>query len=53
MSLLIAMGLFISVVVVLGIWAERRWKSIDSYHERESEDPPIFDAGDYLGGGRW
>lgn len=39
-------------VAVAARWLTRRWHSVDSYHEREHRDPPVFDAGDYLGGGR-
>jgi hypothetical protein len=41
----------LAVVIVLG-WALRRWtKGFEDYHEREHQDPPIFDAGNMLGGG--
>jgi hypothetical protein len=42
----------IVVVLLFSWWAERRWKDVDSYHEREQQDPPIFDAGSWMGGDR-
>ncbi len=39
-------------VSVFARWAYRRWNEVDSFHEREHQDPPVFDAGDWLGGGR-
>lgn len=41
----------IALVAALG-WVLRRWtKDFEDYHEREFEDPPVFDAGNMLGGG--
>ncbi len=40
------------VVAVAARWLTRRWNTIDSYHEREHGDPPVFDAGSFLGGDR-
>lgn len=45
------LGLIVGVVV--GAWWLRRWWApVDSYYEREHKDPPIFDAGGFLGGDR-
>lgn len=43
----------IALAVLAFRWLKRRWDSVDSYYEREYEDPPIFDAGSYLGGDRF
>lgn len=40
------------LISIFAWWAERRWKNVDSYHEREYKDPPITDAGSWLGGDR-
>ncbi len=42
------------IVIVMGItwWMRCRGREIDSVIEREYQDPPIFDAGSYLGGDR-
>jgi hypothetical protein len=41
------------LVVMAGAWwAERRWQRVDSYYEHEYQDPPVFDAGSWLGGDR-
>jgi hypothetical protein len=40
------------VAVILGGWLLRRWSgSVDDYYERDYQDPPIFDARSFLGGG--
>lgn len=41
-----------AVIVAFAVWAYRRWDSVDSYYEREHEDPPVADLGSYLGGDR-
>jgi hypothetical protein len=40
------------VIAVFGWWAKRRWERVDSYFGRNYQDPPIFDAGSWLGGDR-
>jgi hypothetical protein len=52
MSGLIALGALALLVVGFALWARRRWDNVDSYFERDYQDPPVFDAGDWLGGGR-
>ncbi len=49
MLVLILIAVGIVVVSVFAWWANRRWNRVDSYHEREYQ---VFDAGDWLGGGR-
>ena len=49
---LIFLGALVLVVVGFAWWARRRWDDVDSYYEPEYQDPPVFDAGDWLGGGR-
>ncbi|MBU1225767.1 MAG: hypothetical protein KJ698_00960 [Actinobacteria bacterium] len=40
------------VVVIVGTWLlRRRSRTVDDYYERDYQDPPIFDAGGFLGGG--
>jgi hypothetical protein len=43
---------FIAIVLGITWWVRRRGREIDSVIEREYKDPPIFDAGSYLGGDR-
>lgn len=37
-------SLVASALAVVGFawWARRRWNNVDSYYEREHEDPPAF-----------
>lgn len=49
---LIALGAGVAVVVAFAWWARRRDNNVDSYYEREHQDPPAFDAGSWLGGDR-
>jgi hypothetical protein len=42
----------VTLVLVCAWWAGRRWHEVDSYYEREQQDPPVFDAGSWLGGDR-
>ena len=51
------MGLWLgvgSLIVIAALtWWVRRWQQdIDDYEERQYRDPPIFDAGSFLGGDR-
>ena len=52
MPVLILLVILVVLILVLARWANRRWEEVDSYHEREYKDPPIFDATDWLSGGR-
>jgi len=47
------LGLGGAALAVVGFawWARPRSRAVDSYYEREYQDPPIFDAGGGLGGG--
>ena len=39
-------------LILMGGWLIRRYtRSYEDYHEREHQDPPVFDAGNMLGGG--
>lgn len=49
---LILLGVTCAAVVAFAIWAYRRWDTVDSYYEREHQDPPVADLGSYLGGDR-
>jgi len=49
---LIMLGATCAAVVALARWAYRRWETVDSYYEREYQDPPVADLGSYLGGDR-
>lgn len=46
------LGGAVALVVLAFRWLNRRWDSVDSYHEREYQDPPPADFGSYLGGDR-
>lgn len=48
----IMLGAICAVVIAFGVWANRRWHAVDSYYEREFQDPPVADLGSYLGGDR-
>ncbi len=52
MVYVLPVALSVAAVSILARWANRRWRSVDSYHEREYQEPLIFDAGNWLGGGR-
>lgn len=39
-------------VIVGALWLERRWRRVDSYFEREFQDPLITDASSWFSGGR-
>lgn len=45
-------GAGVVVIAVVAWWAKRRWDRVDSYYEREYQDPPITDAGSWFGGDR-
>ena len=49
-----ALGFFGTLaVVIVGAWLlRRRTERGDSYYEREYQEPPVFDAGAWLSGGR-
>jgi hypothetical protein len=49
---LINIGVLVVVVLAFAWWAHHRWDKVDSYHEREQRDPPVFDAGSWMGGDR-
>jgi hypothetical protein len=49
---LIGLGAASLAVMAFAWWARRRWKEVDSYYEREHKDPPVFDAGGFMGGDR-
>lgn len=46
------LGAALLAVVVGARWLYRRWDHVDSYYEREQQDPPVADLGGYLGGDR-
>jgi len=50
--ILVATVIGVVAISAFGRWVKRRWDNVDDYYEREHKDPPIFDAGDWLGGGR-
>lgn len=52
MWVLISTGVLALVVLAFAWWARRRWESVDTYYEREQTDPPVFDAGSWMGGDR-
>jgi hypothetical protein len=52
MLVLTLLGGVIALVVLAFRWLSRRWDNVDSYYEREYQDPPISDLGSYLGGDR-
>jgi hypothetical protein len=41
----------LGAVAVISWWLKRWQDPIDEYEQREYQDPPIFDAGGFLGGG--
>lgn len=49
---LIYLGVTAAVIVAFAVWAYRRWDDVDSYYEREHQDPPVADLGSYLHGDR-
>ncbi|HJQ77842.1 MAG TPA: hypothetical protein VJ948_11375 [Acidimicrobiia bacterium] len=53
MPLLIWLGAGAILVIGFAWLARRRWDNVDSYYEREHQDPPVFDVGGWFGGGRW
>ncbi len=36
-------GALAMALVALGWWLGRRYRDVDSYHERNYRDPPVFD----------
>jgi hypothetical protein len=52
MPVLILLVVLAVLVLLLARWANGRWEEVDNYYEREYKDPPIFDATDWLNGGR-
>lgn len=51
MGLWIWLGSLVTMGAVLW-WIRRRGMEVEDFYEREFQDPPTFDAGSYLGGGR-
>jgi hypothetical protein len=39
---LIVMGVAIVAIVLSRLWIARHIRNVDSYHEREYRDPPVF-----------
>jgi hypothetical protein len=39
-------------IVLAARWLERRWRNINSFYEHDQHEPPVFDAGSWLGGNR-
>jgi len=52
MIYVLLIALSVAAVSILARWANRRWRRVDSYHEREYQEPPTFDVGNWLGGDR-
>ncbi|HEU4318805.1 MAG TPA: hypothetical protein VFS66_01845 [Acidimicrobiia bacterium] len=51
MAWLILIGL-VAAVCIAALWLYRWWDRVDSYYEREYEDPPATDITSGFGGGR-
>lgn len=51
MAWLILVGLVLAVCLA-ALWLYRRWDNVDSYYEREQQDPPATDITSWFGGGR-
>lgn len=50
---MLILGIIVIGIIGVGLfswWAYRRWNEVDSYYEREHQDPPVFN--DWIGGGR-
>ncbi|HEX6145417.1 MAG TPA: hypothetical protein VF083_01475 [Acidimicrobiia bacterium] len=52
MPWLLGLAGLVAAGFALSRWVRRRLNEVDDYYEREYADPPIFDAGSWLGGDR-
>ncbi|MFP3882862.1 MAG: hypothetical protein ACLFWH_11160 [Actinomycetota bacterium] len=43
------LGSAAAVILAFAVWAYRRWDAVDSYYEREYQDPPVADWGSHGG----